>query len=283
MVGSLLLAVTWPSVAAQQRGQVEVSFDMRPMVCTRAPLRVENLGLRTGEVYATVIDAVPELTCWVRVHVENRGRLPATVRRLELPGTVPGPARASVRTGCVTARRAARTEDPPGAPAVDAVYHLERALAPAERTVLQLRLAVQPDGCLSPDTILPDAPVVEVSVLGLRGTRSPVGIAFTQRGSEAARHRGVELRRALTGTRWPGRGRVHDGSRARPERCATGRPRRTADRQPRWTASPAIQVPATSTACSSSAARVARSPSRSARSARWPTASTPASASSPAW
>jgi hypothetical protein len=54
--------------------------------------------------------------------------------------------------------------------------------------LVRIGLEHQPDGCLSPDSMVwvTDAPTVEVSVLGLRGTRSPTGVGFAQRGTEAS-------------------------------------------------------------------------------------------------
>jgi len=83
-----------------------------------------------------------------------------------------------------------QAEDELGWPALDAVYRFDYGLEPDERLELRdwIGLVHQPDGCMERGSTawITDRPAVEVSVLGLRGTQAPVGVAFAERGTETS-------------------------------------------------------------------------------------------------
>lgn len=81
-----------------------------------------------------------------------------------------------------------QTADATGPPAVDAVYRFDHQLEPQQGLELRIALEHQPQGCMSPGSTawVTDAPAVEVSVLALRGTRTPTGVVFAQRGTDAS-------------------------------------------------------------------------------------------------
>jgi hypothetical protein len=81
----VLLAGTWVLVAAQQRSQVAVWFDGQPLECVGAAPLLENLEDEFDPIHVHVVDAAADLDCRLRVQVENRGRLAATVRGVVLP------------------------------------------------------------------------------------------------------------------------------------------------------------------------------------------------------
>ncbi len=182
------LGAAWVLVATQQRGQVRVWFDARPVECLDGAVTVEDRGIHSDPVDVHVIDAAPELNCWLRVHVEHRGWLAASVHGLELPMHGPrtgGGIRASELAPLAILPEA---EEVTGERVLDAVYRFDYPLEPGAGLELRLGLDFQPDGCMSPDarSWVTDAPAVEVSVLALRGTRTPTGVAFAQRGTQAS-------------------------------------------------------------------------------------------------
>lgn len=80
------------------------------------------------------------------------------------------------------------TADATGPPAVDAVYRSDHQLEPQQGLGLRIALGRQPQGCMSPGSTawVTDAPAVEVSALARRGTRTPTGGVFAQRGTDAS-------------------------------------------------------------------------------------------------
>lgn len=184
-----LLVGGWVFIAAQQRSQVAVWFDGEPLECLGATPIVEELEAGSEPLYAHAIDAAPDLDCRLRVQVENRGRLPVTLRGVELPMYGPGTG------GGVRARELSPlalrpvAEDDTGWPPRDAIYTLDYRLEAGDRLVLGIGLEHNPEGCMAPGALawLTDAPTVDVSVLGLGGTRAPPGVAFAQRGSADSR------------------------------------------------------------------------------------------------
>jgi hypothetical protein len=164
-----------------------VWFDAAPVECYGSTPALEDLdgGFGWEPEFVHVIDAAADLDCRLHVQVENRGRAAATLRGAVLPFHGPGTGAA------VRARELSPFALPPigedefGTPAIDAVYSLDYRLESGSRLVLTIGLEHQPDGCMSPDSMMwvRDVPIIEVSVLGLRGTRAPTGIPYVQRGT----------------------------------------------------------------------------------------------------
>jgi hypothetical protein len=181
-----LLIAGWWGLAAHQRSRVVVWFDARPVECLDQVPAIIDLELDFDPLFVTAVEAAPGLDCGLRVWVENRGWLGAKLGGLEL--TYYGPSTgAGIRATTLSPLGVEpAVEDAPGLPARDARYAFDYPLEAGGALMLSIRLEHAPDGCLTPDSLawVPDAPALDVAVLGLRGTRAPVGVAFVQRGTE---------------------------------------------------------------------------------------------------
>lgn len=101
---------------------------------------VEDPGIDVDPIYVHVLEASPELDCWLRVHLENQGRLPVTVRGVELPMHGPGTMN-GIRAGELSPSGVPpQTADAAGPPAVGAVYRPDHQLEPQQG--LELRMAL---------------------------------------------------------------------------------------------------------------------------------------------
>ncbi len=187
-LGAILLG-GWALVSAHQRAQVVVWYDALPIDCGGEPAPIESLG-DLEPSFLAILEASPGLDCGLRIQVENRGRLPATIAAVTLPWHGPATG-ASIRATSLAPYGVlplATTLGEPSLAASDAVFPLDVPLAVGEQVALRLGLEFSPDGCMSPGALqwVEDAPTIDVSVVGLTGTRAPVGAVFAQRGTDAS-------------------------------------------------------------------------------------------------
>lgn len=182
----LVSLAVWIGFAAQQRAQVHVFFDAAPVECDAGDMTVEAIDIGLGEGRTQVIiDATEDVDCRLRFHVENHGRVAATLRNVVLPlhGETAGGSLQAVHLSPLGIEPLAEDED--GFPALDAVFPSDYRLEPAAGIELSLHLRFNADGCMSPGSMGTNGrgPVVDVEVLGRRGERAPVATLFTQRGT----------------------------------------------------------------------------------------------------
>jgi hypothetical protein len=182
----VLLVASWFAVAAHQRAQVRVWYDALPVQCSDGTWTVADLDVEPDPLYAVLIDLAPELSCHLRIQVENRGFLPVRLASLELPFHGPSSRMGPLARELSPLGVGPSALDPDGFAARDAVYRLDHRLEPGERLLLTIDLTLSPNVCMEPDarSWVDDAPLIEVAVLGHRGIRHPDGAAFAYRGTE---------------------------------------------------------------------------------------------------
>ncbi len=160
--------------AAHARSQVDISLGPARLTC--ADLPDGSPGTTPGG--AAVIGAGME--CRLPVRITNHGRSPVALGDLRLPGVGPGTGGAVRATGLDPNPHPERLASGPangGAQPPEALFALDRTLAPGETLRFDVIFHHNADGCAPQGWRLGLArsPQVEVRSLGLGGTRTVRG------------------------------------------------------------------------------------------------------------
>lgn len=154
--------------ASYARSQVAVVVPDRPLECS--PTNDGDPGTTPGG--AAIVRA--DMTCTLTVQVTNDGPTAVQIEDVWIP--VVGPTGgAAVKADGIDPGRRSELPTGPTHPGVDALFGIERTIAPGETIDFAVTFFHNPNGCASKGWRLGVEPKVVVRSLGLRGYRHSTG------------------------------------------------------------------------------------------------------------